>query len=62
MAYTRCVKKITGILGFCKNIYSFVYINVIAYKLVLIRYYALMPYYAYPIRETLLKLNFRNNL
>lgn len=38
--YTRCVQNITEIFVFEKHIYLFVYINVVAFEIVPIRYYA----------------------
>ena len=46
---------------FEKNIYLFVYINVVAFKIVPIRYNALVPALL-PILETLLKLDLWNIL
>ena len=44
-----------------KNIYFFVYINVVAFKIVTIRYYALVPALL-SILETLLKLDLWDSL
>ena len=58
---TRCVQKITGIFVIGKNIYLFVYINVVAFKIFPIRHYALVPALL-PILETLLKLDLWDSL
>ena len=58
---TRCVQKTTGISFFEKNIYLFVYINVVAFKIVPIRYYALVPALL-RILETLVKLDLWDSL